>query len=89
MKTQDLYLNQGKMVDSLKMRREMSDLVESFGPHELVSMGIILLDRSWVAEQLEQDLGSSAIEALLDEIENADHYKVESVYKKLKEEGVI
>jgi hypothetical protein len=89
MKTQDLYLNQGKMVESLNMRREMSGLVESFGPHELVSMGIILLDRSWVAEQLEQDLGSSAIEALLDEIENADHYKVESVYKKLKEEGVI
>ncbi len=89
MKTQELYLNQGKMVDSLKMRREMSSLVESFGPHELVSMGIILLDRSWVAEQLEQDLGSSAMEALLDEIENADHHKVESVYNKLKEEGVI
>jgi len=89
MKTQDLYLNQGKMVDSLKMRREMSSLVETFGPHELVSMGIILLDRSWVAEQLEEDLGSSAMEALLDEIENADHHKLESVYNKLKEEGVI
>ena len=89
MKTQELYLNQGKMVDSLKMRREMSSLVETFGPHELVSMGIILLDRSWVAEQLEHDLCSSAMEALLDEIENADHYKVESVYNKLKEEGVI
>jgi hypothetical protein len=29
------------------------------------------------------------MEALLDEIENADHHKVESVYNKLKEEGVI
>ena len=89
MRTQELYLNQGKMVDSLKMRREMRGLVETFGPHELVSMGIILLDKSWVAEQLEQDLCSSAMEALLDEIENADHHKVESVYNKLKEEGVI
>jgi hypothetical protein len=35
------------------------------------------------------DLGSSAMEALLDEIENADHNKIASIHGKLKEEEVL
>ena len=89
MKINDLYLNQGKMVEGFRMRTELSQLVESSGCHELCSLGIILLDKHWEPEELEMDLGSRAIEALLDEIENADHNKIATIHGKLKEEEVL
>ena len=69
MKINDLYLNQGKMVEGFRMRTELSQLVESSGFDELGSLG--------------------AMEALLDEIENADHTKIASIHGKLKEEEIL
>ena len=89
MKVNDLYLNQGKMVEGFRMRTELSQLVESSGCEELSSLGVILLDKYWTPSDLEMDLGSSAMEALLDEIENADHNKIASIHGKLKEEEVL
>ena len=89
MKVNDLYLNQGKMVEGFRMRTELSQLVESSGCEELSSLGVILLDKYWTSSDLEMDLGSSAMEALLDEIENADHNKIASIHGKLKEEEVL
>jgi hypothetical protein len=89
MKVNDLYLNQGKMVEGFRMRAELSQLVESSGCEELSSLGVILLDKYWTPSDLEMDLGSSAMEALLDEIENADHNKIASIHGKLKEEEVL
>jgi len=89
MKVNDLYLNQGKMVEGFRMRTELSQLVESSGCEELSSLGVILLDKYWTPSDLEMDLGSSAMEDLLDEIENADHNKIASIHGKLKEEEVL
>lgn len=89
MKINKLYLNQGKMVEGFNMRSELVELVESSGCDELSSLGAIILDKHWDSEELEMDLGSAAMEALLDEIENADHQKIQSIHSKLKEEEVI
>jgi hypothetical protein len=89
MKVNDLYLNQGKMVEGFRMRTELCRLVESCGVEELSSLGVILLDKYWSPSDLDIDLGSGAMEALLDEIENADHLKIEGVYNKLKEDEAI
>ena len=89
MKVNDLYLNQGKMVEGFRMRTELSQLVESSGFDELGSLGVILLDKYWEPSDLEMDMGSSAMEALLDEIENADHNKIASIHGKLKEEEIL
>ena len=43
----------------------------------------------WTEEEIESDLGSTAIEALLDEIENADHSKIVTVVKTLRDQGAI
>jgi hypothetical protein len=89
MKINDLYLSQGKMVEGFRMRTELSQLVESSGFDELGSLGVILLDKYWEPSDLEMDMGSSAMEALLDEIENADHNKIASIHGKLKEEEIL
>ena len=77
------------MVEGFRMRTELSQLVESSGFDELGSLGVILLDKYWEPSDLEMDMGSSAMEALLDEIENADHNKIASIHGKLKEEEIL
>lgn len=89
MKINKLYLNQGKMVEGFNMRTEISELIESSGPEDLSSLGAMILGKQWSAEEVECDLGSAAMEALLDEIENADHYKISAIHGKLKEEEIL
>jgi hypothetical protein len=89
MEINKIYLNQGKMVEGFNMRTEISELIESSGPEGLSSLGAMILGKQWEPEDLERDLGSSAMEALLDEIENADHHKIAAIHGVLREEEVI
>lgn len=84
-----MYINQGKMVEGFKMRTELSQLVESSSCEDLSTLGAMILDKHWEPEDLEHDLGSAVMEALLDEIENADHQKISAIHSRLKEEEVL
>jgi hypothetical protein len=88
MKTANLYKNQTKMVESISLRTRLSILVEDAETLDLIALGNLILNREWSEDDIEIDLGSTAIEALLDELENADHHKVDSIYKNLVEQGV-
>jgi hypothetical protein len=88
MKTANLYKNQTKMVESISLRTRLSILIEDADTQDLKALGNLILDKDWGEEEIEMDLGSTAIEALLDGIENADHQKVDSIYKNLVEQGV-
>jgi hypothetical protein len=88
MKTANLYKNQTKMVESISLRTRLSILVEDAETSDLIALGNLILNREWSEDDIEMDLGSTAIEALLDELENADHHKVDSIYKNLVEQGV-
>jgi hypothetical protein len=88
MKTTSLYKNQTKMVESISLRTRLSILIEDAETPDLIALGNLMLNKDWDEKDIEMDLGSTAIEALLDEIENADHQKVDSIYKSLVEQGV-
>jgi hypothetical protein len=76
------------MVESISLRTRLSILVEDAETPDLIALGNLILNKEWREEDIEMDLGSTAIEALLDELENADHHKVDSIYKNLVEQGV-
>lgn len=48
-----------------------------------------MLDKNWKSEQLEMDLGSDAIETLLDETESMDYTKLKEVYTHLKSQKLV
>lgn len=88
MKTASLYKNQTKMVETISLRTKLSILIEDAETPDLIALGNLILNKDWGEEDVEMDLGSNAIESLLDEIENADHNKVDSIYRNLVEQGV-
>lgn len=69
------------MVEGLKLRQSLSNIVEDAEVIDLKALGYLMLQKEWTEEEIESDLGSVAIEALLDEIENADHSKIVTVVK--------
>lgn len=87
MKTSDLYLNQTAMVGDLKLRTSLSILIEDATPSQLQALGHMLGERSWSEEEIQQDMGSSAIEYLLDCLENADHARLMEVQRNLSAQG--
>ena len=88
MKTISLFNNQTKMVETISLRTRLSILIEDAETLDLIALGNLILNKDWGKEDVEMDLGSTAIESLLDEIENADHNKVDSIYRNLVEQGV-
>lgn len=88
MKTAELYFNQHQMVQDLALRKNLSFLIESSSPDELRSLGSIMANKSWGQRELEFNLGSSAIEYLLDCIENADHHQLQNYKQVLEAQGV-
>jgi hypothetical protein len=49
----------------------------------------MMLDKNWREDDLEMDLGSSAIETLLDETESMDYPKLKGVYEHLKSQRLV
>ena len=89
MKTIGLYRNQSQMLEGLKLRQGLSQIVEDAEVIDLKALGYLMLQKEWSEEEIQSDLGSGAIEALLDEIENADHSKIITVVKTLRDQGAI
>ncbi len=89
MRTIELYKNQSQMLEGLKLRQSLSNIVEDAEVVDLKALGYLMLQKEWTEEEIESDLGSTAIEALLDEIENADHSKIVTVVKTLRDQGAI
>lgn len=89
MKTIELYKNQTQMLEGLRLRKSLARIVEDAEVADLKALGFMMLQKEWKDEEIEMDLGSSAIEALLDEIENSDHTKIVSVVKSLRDQGAI
>jgi hypothetical protein len=71
------------------MRDSLQNFISSADINVLVGLGYLMLDKDWKAEKLEMDLGSEAIETLLDETENMDYGKLKGVYEHLKSQKLV
>jgi hypothetical protein len=89
MRTVELYRNQTQMLEGIRLRKSLGNLVEDAETADLKALGYLMLQKEWTEEEIDADLGSSAIETLLDEIENADHTKIVTVVKTLRDQGAI
>lgn len=89
MKTQELHSNQTKLVNDIVMRDSLQEFISSADINVLCGLGYLMLNKDWREEQLEMDLGSSAIESLLDETESMDYDKLKGVYGHLKSQRLV
>ena len=89
MKTQDLHSNQSKLVNDIVMRDSLNEFISSADLNILCGLGYLMLDKNWKSEQLEMDLGSDAIETLLDETQSMDYEKLKGVYTHLKTQKLV
>jgi hypothetical protein len=89
MKTHELHRSQGKMVEDIHMRTILKEFISSADIEILCGLGYFMLEKSWTEEKLEQDLGSEAIEILLDEAESIDYIKLKEIYGILKGQKLI
>jgi len=89
MKTQELHNNQSKLVNDIVMRDSLNEFISSADLNILCGLGYLMLDKNWKSEQLEMDLGSDAIETLLDETESMDYTKLKEVYTHLKSQKLV
>ena len=89
MKTQDLHTNQSKLVNDIVMRDSLNEFISSADLNILCGLGYLMLDKNWKSEQLEMDLGSDAIETLLDETQSMDYEKLKEVYAHLKTQKLV
>lgn len=89
MRTVELYRNQTQMLEGIRLRKSLGNIVEDAETADLKALGYLMLQKEWTEEEIDADLGSSAIETLLDEIENADHTKIVTVVKTLRDQGAI
>jgi hypothetical protein len=89
MKTQELHSNQSKLVNDIVMRDSLQEFISSADLNVLCGLGYLMLNKDWKEEQLEMDLGSSAIETLLDESESMDYGKLKGVYEHLKSQRLV
>ena len=86
--TSELYHNKTQMVKDLKLRKGLSELVEMSSPDQLSSLVFIVTGQRWSQHMIEQDLGSNAIETLLDCIENSDHHQLHGYKDALQTQGI-
>ena len=89
MKTQELHSNQSKLVNDIVMRDSLQEFISSADLNVLCGLGYMMLDKNWKEDDLEMDLGSSAIETLLDETESMDYPKLKGVYEHLKSQRLV
>jgi spore coat polysaccharide biosynthesis predicted glycosyltransferase SpsG len=89
MKTQELHSNQSKLVNDIVMRDSLNEFISSADFNILCGLGYLMLDKNWKESELEMDLGSDAIETLLDETGSMDYEKLKGVYTHLKTQKLI
>ena len=89
MKTQELHTNQSKLVNDIVMRDSLNEFISSADLSVLCGLGYLMLDKNWKEDALEMDLGSDAIETLLDETESMDYEKLKGVYTHLKTQKLV
>jgi hypothetical protein len=89
MRTQELHSNQSKLVNDIVMRDSLQEFISSADLNVLCGLGYMMLDKNWKEDDLEMDLGSSAIESLLDETESMDYPKLKGVYEHLKSQRLV
>jgi hypothetical protein len=89
MKTQELHSNQSKLVNDIVMRDSLNEFISSADLNILCGLGYLMLDKNWKESELEMDLGSDAIETLLDETESMDYTKLKEVYTHLKTQKLV
>jgi hypothetical protein len=89
MRTQELHINQSKMVNDVVMRDSLQEFISSADLNILCGLGYVMLDKNWKESDLEMDLGSDAIETLLDETQSMDYTKLKEVYEHLKSQRLV
>jgi len=89
MKTQELHNNQSKLVNDIVMRDSLNEFISSADLNILCGLGYLMLDKNWKESELEMDLGSDAIETLLDETQSMDYTKLKDVYTHLKTQKLV
>ena len=82
-------MNQTRDLQIMHMRSEISNYIEISDLRILKNLGYNILGREWGIETLEEDLGSSAIESLLEGVKNIEYSKLKRVYTVLKSNGAI
>jgi hypothetical protein len=65
------------------MREELQTRIEGGDLDLLRALGYIMLEKDWSLEDLEVDLGSEAIEALLEDLNSADYEKMQEALSHL------
>lgn len=83
-----LYLNQTQMLKDLRLRSGLSQLVEESSADQLSALVFIITGQRWSQHFIEQDLGSHAIETLLDCIEHSDHHQLHEYKDALETQGI-
>ena len=79
----------GKRLDMETMRYHLEKHID-LGDHKLLKdLGEIILRKNWTVEGLRRDLGSDAIESLLDHVRNADHQCLEKGFNYLRANKII
>jgi hypothetical protein len=71
------------------MRDSLNEFISSADFNILCGLGYLMLDKNWKESELEMDLGSDAIETLLDETESMDYTKLKEVYTHLKTQKLV
>ena len=89
MKPQELHINQTKAVNDIMMRDSLNEFISSADLNVLCGLGYVMMDKHWKESELEMDLGSNAIESLLDEAEGMDYTKLKTVYIHLKSQELV
>ena len=86
--TSELYLNKTQMLKDLKLRQSLSTLVEEATSDQLQALVFIITGQRWSQHAIEIDLGSTAIETLLDCIEHSDHHQLHDFKTALEVQGI-
>jgi len=71
------------------MRDSLNEFISSADLNILCGLGYLMLDKNWKESELEMDLGSDAIETLLDETQSMDYTKLKDVYTHLKTQKLV
>lgn len=77
------------MINDIVMRDSLHEFISSADLNILCGLGYMMLDKNWKEDELERDLGSDAIETLLDETQSMDYTKLKEVYEHLKSQRLV
>lgn len=81
--------NIGKSLELMGIKDELSEYITEADYKIISQLGYNLLEKEWNPEELKENLGTDAIEALLDEVENADYDRLVQIHTALKKQGFI